>query len=596
MALPDFTGQNIQDTYQRVVQKGANGQLFDGTGSAVPIKIEGNNVRISGSLIAQEYVVSSSVANITTQQLSGSTVFGNSSDDTHTFTGNITSSGNISSSGDVLATDFKLPTTEGGSLSTRNNGEQINLGEDFIDFGFGGSWQLELRKDEGVVLYDLANVSPLLSKDFRIEGNGDTHLFFVTGGDARIGIGTSTPSSKLEVSGDINTTSHITASGNISSSGDIFADNVTIDNDYSGRRYTSTAEGFYQNSIKLLDYSAGVRVGNTSGNSGTEVIGSSVAGIKLTGDVTASANISASGNILTSGNISALETGSFGKVSAAKISSSGDVIGNNANFQNLRSEALQIGRVTFASTNGLLTDDQDFSFSTGTNTLSVTNIANVSTTHVTASGEISASGDIFGSDYHGHGDNRIIASAFTQTTFGRTDNKTEIDGTNIKLDAPVTASGNISASGTVNASSVRTTDVKVDATSGGGVVFKDTTETNVGTIVYTEGGVRITPVNANPAGAGFLVVSGSGGALSSNALIGIGKETPEHMLDVAGNVNSSGTFTSRFGASGSINSTGSFGSLLINAGNVDFTGIPTSDPGVAGRLFRDGTDLKISTG
>ena len=48
MALPDFTGQNIQDTYQRVVQKGANGQLFDGTGSAVPIKIEGNNVRISG--------------------------------------------------------------------------------------------------------------------------------------------------------------------------------------------------------------------------------------------------------------------------------------------------------------------------------------------------------------------------------------------------------------------------------------------------------------------------------------------------------------------------------------------------------------------
>ena len=111
-----------------------------------------------------------------------------------------------------------------------------------------------------------------------------------------------------------------------------------------------------------------------------------------------------------------------------------------------------------------------------------------------------------------------------------------------------------------------------------------------------EGGIRVTPFIANPAGAGFLVVSGSGGAASSNALIGIGTETPEHMLDVAGTVNSSGKFSSRFGASGSINSTGSFGSLLINAGNVDFTGIPTSDPGVAGRLFRDGTDLKISTG
>jgi hypothetical protein len=98
MALPDFTGQNIQDTYQRVVQKGANGQLFDGTGSAVPIKIEGNNVRISGSLIAQEYVVSSSVANITTQQLSGSTQFGDSADDIHEFTGNLSGSATATAS------------------------------------------------------------------------------------------------------------------------------------------------------------------------------------------------------------------------------------------------------------------------------------------------------------------------------------------------------------------------------------------------------------------------------------------------------------------------------------------------------------------
>ena len=42
--------------------------------------------------------------NITTQQLSGSTQFGDSSDDTHLFTGNITASGNISSSGDLIAT------------------------------------------------------------------------------------------------------------------------------------------------------------------------------------------------------------------------------------------------------------------------------------------------------------------------------------------------------------------------------------------------------------------------------------------------------------------------------------------------------------
>ena len=34
MALPDLTGQNIQDTYQRVLQTD-NGTLRDGTGSLV---------------------------------------------------------------------------------------------------------------------------------------------------------------------------------------------------------------------------------------------------------------------------------------------------------------------------------------------------------------------------------------------------------------------------------------------------------------------------------------------------------------------------------------------------------------------------------
>ncbi len=33
MALPDLTGQNIQDTYKRVLQVGDDGQMYDGTGS-----------------------------------------------------------------------------------------------------------------------------------------------------------------------------------------------------------------------------------------------------------------------------------------------------------------------------------------------------------------------------------------------------------------------------------------------------------------------------------------------------------------------------------------------------------------------------------
>jgi|TARA_Y100000310_G_scaffold108359_1_gene106794 hypothetical protein len=44
---------------------------------------------------ANTYIVSSSVTNISIATLSGSTEFGDTADDTHTFTGNITASGNI---------------------------------------------------------------------------------------------------------------------------------------------------------------------------------------------------------------------------------------------------------------------------------------------------------------------------------------------------------------------------------------------------------------------------------------------------------------------------------------------------------------------
>jgi hypothetical protein len=101
MALPDLTGQNIQDTYQRLVQVDATGSLTDGTGSNIPISIEGDNIRVTGDIIANQYIVSSSVTNVTFQQQSGSTIFGDSTDDTHTFTGPITASGDISASGTI---------------------------------------------------------------------------------------------------------------------------------------------------------------------------------------------------------------------------------------------------------------------------------------------------------------------------------------------------------------------------------------------------------------------------------------------------------------------------------------------------------------
>tara|TARA_B100000287_G_scaffold430449_1_gene485726 strand:+ start:43 stop:630 length:588 start_codon:yes stop_codon:yes gene_type:complete len=90
MALPDLTGKNIQETYQRVIHTDGN-KIYNGTGSLLPIEFNENNVIISGTLTAQTYVVSESITNVS----SGSTIFGNSIDDVHQRTGSLNISGNI---------------------------------------------------------------------------------------------------------------------------------------------------------------------------------------------------------------------------------------------------------------------------------------------------------------------------------------------------------------------------------------------------------------------------------------------------------------------------------------------------------------------
>ena len=114
MALPDLTNQNIQDTYQRVVQTDGT-KLYDGTGSLLPVEIDGNNIIVSGTISATEYIVTSSVTNVIFQQQSGSTIFGDSVDDTHSFTGSITASGGISATGDLTVSNIN-GTINGGTF------------------------------------------------------------------------------------------------------------------------------------------------------------------------------------------------------------------------------------------------------------------------------------------------------------------------------------------------------------------------------------------------------------------------------------------------------------------------------------------------
>ena len=73
---------------------------------------------IDGDLIAQRYIVSSSVSIITSSFSSGSTIFGDSIDDTHLFTGSLFISGNL--------TAVNI-TADSSSISTRLTTEEANV-------------------------------------------------------------------------------------------------------------------------------------------------------------------------------------------------------------------------------------------------------------------------------------------------------------------------------------------------------------------------------------------------------------------------------------------------------------------------------------
>jgi len=81
----------LQSLRQVLVDSGSH--VF--TGSQV---IKGD-LTISGSITAQQYILSSSITNITTETISGSSNFGNSIDDKHTFTGSLFVSGAVMSEG-----------------------------------------------------------------------------------------------------------------------------------------------------------------------------------------------------------------------------------------------------------------------------------------------------------------------------------------------------------------------------------------------------------------------------------------------------------------------------------------------------------------
>ena len=158
----DFTGRNIQDTYQRVLQLSSSGQLADGTGSLVPLLDVTASFAVSASHeIIKE--VSSSHANIADNLSIGANIS----------VGQITASGDISASGDGifnnLDIDGNIKLDNGSAIyseftnrgrvdlfsSTTKNAVNVKL--------YGGTTNLELQHDTGVEITGNVTASSVIS-------------------------------------------------------------------------------------------------------------------------------------------------------------------------------------------------------------------------------------------------------------------------------------------------------------------------------------------------------------------------------------------------------------------------------------------------
>ena len=367
----NFTGQNIQDTYQRVLQISSSGQLADGTGSLVPLLevtashaisasieitkevsssyaetasmasdnfIVQGDITSSGNISASGYIVGSNVyvptggkigldgpsgndfIKITagqidinrsnTQKLSiqSKNVVIHNSD--LKVSGEITASGNISSSGTISADKF----TSDGKNAIENSGPAIVVGNqtDFpVKIGRGGTTNIELR---GPV-----TASGAISSSFV----GAHQLGPVTIQNGDVTLDTNGTSYPLSSTNGILSVGHpaatfgtkfqnpVTASGDISASGEIF----------SGNRY-------YLNNRSILDYSSTNEILRLGYNNDTDQIGIGRDGvttkIKLNAPVTASGDISASGNIINTGNITTNQITASGG-----IATNGDIVLEN---------------------------------------------------------------------------------------------------------------------------------------------------------------------------------------------------------------------------------------------------------------------------
>ena len=224
--------------------------------------------------------------------------------------GNITASGDISASGDVIGKD--LYTSE-YLYHTNDTDTYLRFAPDLVNLVGGGDSVLRFNKSDNKIVINNTNEN----YDFHIMADDGRVILHADAGDNRIGINTTTPSEALSVSGSLNVfgeLGHITASGNISSSGtgSFGSINGPIDGDFDIRSdkninlyVDNDGDGSFHKFQLWEDGSVFFAVAEDGKAAiGEAVDSNSLDGLTVVGGITATSNITGS-NISASGYVSA---------------------------------------------------------------------------------------------------------------------------------------------------------------------------------------------------------------------------------------------------------------------------------------------------
>ena len=171
------------------------------------------NLNVQGDITAQNFIVSSSVTSITYQSLSGSTIFGDDTGDTHQFTGSLRVSGSVDVTGSLDAF---------GDITSRQGHLSLNQNRIFTAGGVEPKFEMSTNAGSAVRIHTSEGSYISVGANFSAFGVGHT-----TTGKHKLrvdGRGTLRPfgiANDATVIFDVDTAGNVTGSGHLNIAGNI---------------------------------------------------------------------------------------------------------------------------------------------------------------------------------------------------------------------------------------------------------------------------------------------------------------------------------------------------------------------------------------